>query len=276
MLSSYFTQSATPGTAKIEKSLGYDATASAPESHSQKSEKSEKKKSQINKPFLSTVPGLKLTMPRLAVGGYKGPVTELNRFVSSSTGVDFVGSELTAAQGQSVKSFFGAIGLRAVEVSMHLSATGLLVSSVGGVINTTLAFSSIWGASAGYASLLALFDQFRVVGISLKAEPYNKYSKTTTISGPIVMVFDCDDSTALGGYDTNLQNARRSNTDDLFPVEAWYPRPGSNSVDSLWMDTQSPFTLAGAAKAYASALSASYTYGMVFYKTVVAYRLLAP
>jgi len=149
-----------------------------------------------------------------------------------------------------------------------LGFTQTIGSNAGGQIVVSLPDSSV--TSASYFSLLSqVFDEYRVVGVSVVVQPYNKYSKTTTLSAPIAMLHDSTDGAALTGFAnaSAADTVQLSNTDDMFPRTTVYAKSHSESAN-VWAPT-STSTVIGSIKWYADTLSATVTYGriLVHYKT---------
>jgi len=176
-------------------------------------------------------------------------------------------------------AFRSTYGARPVEV--HLMITQNLTSSAGGVINTVLAHTSLASAN-DWTSLAIVFDEFELVGVSIRAETYNKYSKTTTLSSPIVMVNDDNDSTALTTYANNNAWIATSNTDDCFTESGGSGRgnapvvwmfPSDPLIDNRWQATADVASIRGGIKWYANTLSATTTYGLAFVTYFVRCRL---
>jgi len=147
-------------------------------------------------------------------------------------------------------------------------------SSAGGIIALTVA-DSIANSLPNFTPLASVFDEWRICGLHVVVESYNKYSKTTTLSTPIFMVHDGADSTALSTYAQAAEygNAVISNTDDLWPRRGVYFSKTNDEAANVWQPT-STNTVIGSVKWYSANLSASITYGQIFIKYLVEFRLL--
>lgn len=166
-------------------------------------------------------------------------------------------------------------------VDCHFMITQAITSTAGGVINTVLANTSLASAN-DWTSLAAVFDEFELLGVSIAVEPYNKYSKTTTLSAPIIMVREDNDVTALAAYANNDVWIATSNTDDMYSesggsgkgrAPVTWMLPADPLVDNRWQATGDVAAIRGSIKWYANTLSASTAYGLAFVTYLVRVRL---
>ncbi len=100
-----------------------------------------------------------------------------------------------------------------------MSYTYVLASTAGGVINDVL--SNDPSTFGDWSGLSAAFDEFRVLSMTVQYYPWNRYSKSTTVTKPVFGVYDRSDGTAL----TTVGNAVN--------FEDWYWAP----LDDPWTHT---------------------------------------
>lgn len=78
---------------------------------------------------------------------------------------------------------------------LHFGPSVLTSSGAGAISNVS---SDNPSGCVDWGSFASLWDEYRVLGLTLFFEPYNKYNQpTTTIVGPIFTIIDRDDATAL-------------------------------------------------------------------------------
>jgi len=161
--------------------------------------------------------------------------------------------------------------------TVWLGYVQVITSSVGAVIQTVTPDSSV-SSAPHFSQLSGIFDEFRVTEVHCLVDSYNKYSKTTTVSGPIFMVHDESDSTALGStaQSAAIGNVVVSNTDDMFPDRYGYghryPKEHTSALNS-WQPT-SGNTLVGSLKWWSTGISASVTYGTAIIRYKTEFRFL--
>lgn len=158
---------------------------------------------------------------------------------------------------------------------LALGYTTTITSTVGAIINTVIPDSSAFSAN-NFASLANVFDEYRLVGMTVIIESFNKYSKTTTSSGPVYMVHDDLDQTALtsAALAADYGTCHFSNTDDWFPSHRGIRFSKSASeTTNLWQPT-SATTIVGSLKFWSTAVTASITYATVLIRYDVEFRLL--
>lgn len=146
----------------------------------------------------------------------------------------------------------------------RLVVSGGLATAATTIINTTIPMSPT--GTSEWASFIALYDEFRVLGVRLTMVPLQQGS-VTTLNGSIVVVFDNDDTTALTSYNAGLEydTARPfsliwyQNQGKLFQ-QAWSrPTAGANTP-VIWTDVAAPTTQPGSIKFYSSGGTASTSY----------------
>jgi len=152
-----------------------------------------------------------------------------------------------------------------------------ITSTVGALVTQVIPDSSAF-SSNNFSSLANVFDEYRVKEIHVVIESYNKYSKTTTSSGPVFMVHDDVDQTALtsAAVAADYGNCFISNTDDWFPdrhgTGIKFVKSAEESVN-LWQPTNAT-TITGGIKFWSAAVTASITYATAFIRYLVEFRLL--
>jgi len=150
-----------------------------------------------------------------------------------------------------------------------LSVTGTITSSGGGVFASTFV-DNITGSS-DWASCALLYAEYRILGVRMEYFPWNRYSKTTTISTPLIAVVDRGGTnTVLASYDAAMQyaSAKKKSLEDPWIMEA-----RMNGVeDAGFLVTTSGTTLPFTIKVYADGLSITTTYGRYFFYWLVQFR----
>jgi len=152
-------------------------------------------------------------------------------------------------------------------------------SSAIGIIDLSLGWGTALSSAADFASYSALFDEFRIIAVRLSIQPYNKYSKTTTISRAIYYTHDNDGQAVIGSYDGIAQYPQHheSNTDDMFPKSnVLWRRPhvaNSTLLGEMWTDLASASSSVGTTLIYADGLTASIQYGLANLTLFVQFKL---
>jgi len=150
-----------------------------------------------------------------------------------------------------------------------------LVSTVGGVIANVI--DSDPSTIQDWASLAAVYSQFRVLATMLEFYPSNKYSKTTTLTKALCHVADRSGSTPLANYGqaAAFESFQLLSLDEEFSMGSKeHPPPVirmSSAEEAQWGDTSAP----GAHwyhKLYADTVSASTTYGVCLVTFRVQFR----
>lgn len=149
---------------------------------------------------------------------------------------------------------------------INLSYTVDLSSSAAGVINAV--YGSDPSGSAEYASVAALWHEYRVMGMSVSYLPINRYNYSNTATN-VVALFDTATSSALTGYDEAWAHSSavphmltdpfslkfRSSGD---PMMSWTPTTSPGS--SFWF------------KAYGNGCSLTSTYGKLYFQLLVQFK----
>jgi len=204
----------------------------------------------------------------------------LAKILTTSDFVDEKGrkvvEKLSEREGTLARSLLVSTSSRQV-YPMLLGYTTTISSTVGAIINAVIPDSSAF-SSNNFSSLANVFDEYRVREIHVIIESANKYSKTTTSSGPVFMVHDDVDQTALtsAAVAADYGTCFMSNTDDWFPdrhgTGIKFVKSAEESVN-LWQPTTTT-TITGGVKFWSTSVTASITYATVLIRYLVEFRLL--
>jgi len=129
--------------------------------------------------------------------------------------------------------------------------------------------------SSDWASVSALYDEFRVLGIKIKI--HGCLTNTITAgANAIAVVYDNDDSTALASYSAALEYITCKSFESLWgdnstPQFLW-ARPQTGQLSPLWCDIGAPATSVGAVKFYADGLTVSTKYYTIFVEWAIEFR----
>lgn len=168
-------------------------------------------------------------------------------------------------------AFSAAIGSTVVRLNLVRNVG--LASNVGGDIVTVVADGSNLVNAQDWSVLTSVFDEFRLMGSHIQVHPWNKYSKATTISPPIVMVYSDADSTALTFYANNSPYMMGSNCDDLFARGMTTKKPNDPLPANGWNTVSAAGSLTGGYKFYSTGATASTNYGLILVTYHVEFRL---
>jgi len=161
---------------------------------------------------------------------------------------------------------FGA----ANEADLHtlvLTQEFLLTSSAGGVLATVVSDNP--NAAANWSNLVNVFDEYRVLAIEFLYVPNNRYSKTVTVTTPLLIVVDHDNNAALSSYSGAAQYASCKSfaLDDPFKFRAQM----SEVSEASFINTTAP-TSRYYIKCYSTGLTVSTSYGVVILTFRVQFR----
>lgn len=194
---------------------------------------------------------------------------QLARVVKDQTESKTQGAQMALLKGShtlSKDTIRSALGAR----PLHFRSVyvGNLDSNGSGIINVVQSDAGGLGAAGDWTGLVAIFSEVKLLGVLVHAHPRNKYSKTTTNGNSIVMYHD--DSTNSPSPTSYIEAAQystavMSNTDDLYPRPTWYGRPTSPIYIDNWQPSTS-LTLTGAVGFYANNLTASTTFGQIYFE----------
>lgn len=159
-----------------------------------------------------------------------------------------------------------------VKGSKNEVETAVLVSSQAVELTSTSAgliapvFGS-WPSGIGdWSSIQATWHEVRTLGVEAVFVPSNRYSKTTTVTRPIISVIDHTDPGVLGSYSiaANHSSAAYHTLDDPFRFEA--KMDGAEEAQFQDVNTAPAGGNRFYLKLYADGLSFSVAYGIVFLK----------
>lgn len=177
--------------------------------------------------------------------------------------------------GESVQVYKGPIILKNMKeeaelVSIPLKFTGLITSTAGGVIDSFYSNDPSSYALAEWTALAGLYGEYRVLGMVVEFAPWNRYSKTTTVCTPLLVLTDREAPTsALGSYQTAMshESAVIRTLEDPWK----HSLRMMNAEESQFRATGSATALASV-KFYADGLSVSTTYGRSFVVLLIQFR----
>lgn len=152
--------------------------------------------------------------------------------------------------------------------STQINIIGSIGSNGSGVINTVFDPVNQIQTSSDWASLAAVWNEYRVLSAKLQMTPWNKYNlPTTTTVTPINSVLDRNDNATLG----SLSAAANYNSCEQHDPSTQFTRSiRMDSVDEAeWINTgTSP---GAAARFYIKLYSSGNTPSIVFYDYIAKY-----
>lgn len=154
--------------------------------------------------------------------------------------------------------------------TIPLKFTGVISSTAGGVIDAYYSSDPSSYALAEWTSLATLYGEYRVLGMEVKFAPYNRYSKTTTVCTPLIVLVDRENPTAtLGSYQTAIahESAVIRTLED-----PWTETARMLGVEESQLRATSSPTALFSIKFYSDGLSVSTTYGRVFVFLLLQFR----
>lgn len=157
--------------------------------------------------------------------------------------------------------------LRTTSASLNAYVTSEFTTSVAGLLASVVNNDpSGYGDWADYA---AIWDEYRVLEMTLKYVPNNKYTKATTICLPVLTVIDRDSSGALASYGAaaNFGSCEIRSLEDVFSMDC----PMSGAPDDAFITTAATAST-WYFKYFATGLSNSTTYGGALVRLIVQFR----
>ncbi len=154
--------------------------------------------------------------------------------------------------------------------TVPLRFTGLITSTAGGVIDAYYSDDPSSYALAEWTALAGLYGEYRVLGMMMEFAPWNRYSKTTTVCTPLIVLVDRELPTAaLGSYQVAIahESSKIRTLEDPWKEIARM----SNAEESQFRSTASTLALKSI-KFYADGLSVSTTYGRSFVHLLIQFR----
>lgn len=155
-------------------------------------------------------------------------------------------------------------------VSIPMIFTGVLPSSAGGAIDVGYTSDPNSYALSDWTNLVALYGEYRTLGLEVKYFPQNRYSKTTTTCTPLVVLVDREAPTStLGSYQVAASHeaAQILSLEDPWAVSAKM----QNAEESQFIATNGTQALYSV-KMYADGLTVSTTYGRCFVYLLIQFR----
>lgn len=208
-----------------------------------------------------------------------------SRRKSSSSSAVIKGYGQASDSLSSAKIFYeGPIEVPRQQLQEHIIVTtqfftGGLASSAGGIISSV--FTNDPSNTLEWASISAIYDEFRVLGFDLEFFPSNRYSKTTTVCTPGVGVVDHGTIAVLASLAAGFQH---ESCRVLSLEDPWTSRgdfAGDCAKPLQWrmasseeaVFTYTSTTLSNSAiKLYFTGLTASTTYGQFLLRFLVQFR----
>jgi len=185
------------------------------------------------------------------------------------------GKKHSSNPGPSVQQYNGPIISKSMKEEEELYVvplrfTGVVSSSAGAVIDSFYSSDPNSYALGEWASLNALYGEYRVLGMVVKFFPNNRYSKTTVNCTPLMVYTDRELPTAAtGSYQTAMshESCRILSLEDPWSHEVKM----SNAEESQFISTTGTQALYSV-KFYADSLSVSTTYGRMFVDLRIQFR----
>ena len=160
--------------------------------------------------------------------------------------------------------------------------TSAVSNSITGNINTVVSMNP--SGSGEWTSMANLYEEFRVLGIRIRLVSKQQFS-VTAINDGAVICYDNTNSTVLTGTDAGLQY----NTSHLFPavwahtvtgtdnkagvLEFTFMRPSAGRSTPIdWIPTSTPANSLGSVKFFASSLTTSTNYWVIFIDYFIEFR----
>lgn len=173
------------------------------------------------------------------------------------------------------QSYSGPIIPRAMKeeeelYTVPLKFTGVVSSTAGGVIDSYYSSDPSSYALSEWTALAGLYGEYRILGMEMKFAPYNRYSKTTVVCTPLLVLVDRENPTStLGSYQTAMshESCRIVTLEDPWTEKARM----QNAEESQFIATSSAKAL-WSIKFYADGLSVSTAYGRSFVFLLIQFR----
>lgn len=146
-------------------------------------------------------------------------------------------------------------------VETTINFTGQIASTAGAIIDSQFSDDPSSYAVTDWTNFAGTWHEYRSLGIRVEFHPYNRYSKTTTICTPFIVVADRATSGTLGSYQAAMDHASATKHSIEDP---WVKEIRMNGTEeATWKSTAGP-TATKWIKFYADGLSVSTTYGRFF------------
>jgi hypothetical protein len=151
-----------------------------------------------------------------------------------------------------------------------MNFTGLITSTAGGVIDSNYTSDPNSYGLTDWTNLVALYHEYRTLGIRVEFYPYNRYSKTTVVCTPAIAVTDhATPTSTLGGYQTAMshESAKKVSWEDPWVMEA-----RMSGIEESGFISTAGTTALFSVKYYSDGLSVSTVYGRFFVYVVLEMR----
>lgn len=147
--------------------------------------------------------------------------------------------------------------------------TGALASTAGGIIDSFYSDDPNSYGLSEWTSLIALWKEYRILGYKVAYFPNNRYSKSTTVCAPVIVVADRDSAAALGSYQTAASHA----SSEIRSLEDPWTR-SMKSIGSEEMQFRSTSSTLATKwiKFYSDGLSVSTSYGRFVVSLMIQFR----
>jgi len=152
--------------------------------------------------------------------------------------------------------------------TMILQYSQTIASSSGGVMSSYLVNNI--SSAYDWTEFAEAFAEYRILGFRAEFFPWNRYSKTTTLTTPLVICIDrSGDTSAPVSYQQIMEysSGKKKSLEDPWSME-WRM---SSSEEAQFKPVTDVAPVVGL-KLYADGLSASTTYGRFFYYWRIQFR----
>jgi len=142
-----------------------------------------------------------------------------------------------------------------------LNFTGVIISTVGGVIDSSYSSDPASYALGDWTNLASNWHEYRVLGMEVKFFPNNRYSKAAVVCTPMIACVDRQSGGTLGSYQVAMDHSSATvvSLEDPWTMVAKM----SNAEESQFISTLGTQALYWI-KFYADNLSVSANYGRFF------------
>jgi len=151
--------------------------------------------------------------------------------------------------------------------TVNFGTVGSVTSNVGGIM--ALVYSCLPNTSADWTSAIALYDEYRVLGMELKFFPNNRYSKVTTTVRAAVVTVDRDDTTVPTSY---LTQTKKASAKLVSLEDPWTITAKMNGIEDAGFITTATSVTAFSFKLYSDGLTVSTEFGLAFIEYLVQFR----
>lgn len=146
-------------------------------------------------------------------------------------------------------------------VETNINFTGAISSDAGGLIDSSYSDDPSSYGVGDWTNFAGDWHEYRSLGIKVEFFPYNRYSKTTTVCTPFIVVGDRAVAGTLGSYQAAMDHASATKHSIEDP---WTKEIRMNgSEEAQWKSTASPVATKWI-KFFSTGLSVSTAYGRFF------------